>query len=69
MATKQNKNKLQFYSKIKVWPLKLSYNHGGHNRKWHLQLCHFFVTIGKYHKAIWTNNHVVMASHICGLRL
>ncbi len=29
----------------------------------------YFVTSGKYHGAIWTNNHVVMASHICGLEL
>jgi hypothetical protein len=29
----------------------------------------FFVTSGKYHEAIWTSNHVVMASHICGLGL
>ncbi len=28
-----------------------------------------FVTSGKYHEAIWTKNHVVMASHICGLGL
>jgi hypothetical protein len=28
-----------------------------------------FVISGKYHKAIWTSNHVVMASHICGLGL
>jgi hypothetical protein len=27
----------------------------------------FFVTSGKYHRAIWTSNHAVMASHICGL--
>jgi hypothetical protein len=28
-----------------------------------------FVTSGTYHKAIWTSNHVIMASHICGLGL
>jgi hypothetical protein len=28
-----------------------------------------FVTSGKYHGAIWTSNHVIMASHIFGLRL
>jgi hypothetical protein len=28
-----------------------------------------FVTSGKYHGAIWTNSHVVIANHICGLRL
>jgi hypothetical protein len=29
----------------------------------------FFATDGKYHKAIWTSSHVVMANHICGLGL
>jgi hypothetical protein len=29
----------------------------------------FFVTSGKYHMAIWTNDHVIMASHIRGLGL
>jgi hypothetical protein len=29
----------------------------------------FFATSGKYHEAIWTNGHVDMASHICGLGL
>jgi hypothetical protein len=28
----------------------------------------FFATSGKYHRAIWINNHVVMANHIGGLR-
>jgi hypothetical protein len=29
----------------------------------------FFVTSDKYHRAIWTNNHVVMTNHVCGLEL
>jgi hypothetical protein len=29
----------------------------------------FFATSDKYHMAIWTNNHVIMANHICGLGL
>jgi hypothetical protein len=28
-----------------------------------------FYASGKYHMAIWTNNHVIIASHICGLGL
>ncbi len=28
-----------------------------------------FTTSGKYHQAIWTSSHVVMACHKCGLRL
>ncbi len=27
------------------------------------------VTSDKYHEAIWTSIHVVMANHICGLKL
>jgi hypothetical protein len=27
-----------------------------------------FVINSKYHRAIWTTNHIVMVSHICGLR-
>jgi hypothetical protein len=27
------------------------------------------LTSGEYHRAIWTSNHVVMASHKCGLGL
>jgi hypothetical protein len=29
----------------------------------------FFTTSGKYHGAIWISSHVIMANHICGLRL
>jgi hypothetical protein len=29
----------------------------------------FFEISGKYHKAIWTSSHVVMATQICDLRL
>ncbi len=47
----------------------MSCNDGGHHSKWHLQLCHFFATSGKYHGAIWTSSHVVMTNHICGLGL
>jgi hypothetical protein len=44
-------------------------NHGGHSYKWHFVTMPIFATSGKYHKAIWTSNHVVMANHICGLGL
>jgi hypothetical protein len=47
----------------------MSCSHGGHSCKWHLQLHHFFAISGKYHVAIWTSSHEVMASHICGLTL
>jgi len=29
----------------------------------------FFEISGKYHKAIWTSNHVTTTSHICGVGL
>jgi hypothetical protein len=30
---------------------------------------YIIATSGKYHMAIWTSNHVVVASHKCGLGL
>jgi len=30
---------------------------------------YIFVNNGKYHKAIWTSNNVVMANHICSFEL
>jgi hypothetical protein len=28
-----------------------------------------FATSDKYYEAIWTNSHVIMANHICDLKL
>ncbi len=47
----------------------MSCNHGGHSHKWHLRLCHFLMTSGKYYGAIWIGSHVVIANHIYGLEL
>ncbi len=48
----------------------MSYNHGGHS---HIYMAFmttpFFATSGKYHGAVWTSNHVIMVSYICGLGL